>query len=133
MFRQIAPCGCCPFRRGNGEMYRLNRRRLMEAVVAVAFQCHATLQVDETGSLSKGDKPQQCAGMMTLLRAIGRENQIMQIGERLGALQPDRLDPGDVAYKTLKEVFAAHGHEPPTEDELRAAEIRLLREQMAAS
>lgn len=126
MFRLMSPCSDCPFRRGNGQRFQLRRGRLIQAIVGSAFQCHKTLVVGDD-DLEAGEAPQQCAGLMRLLTATDRPNQIMQIASRLGALAPEALDPRRAAYESLDETFTAHGHRPPTEEELRAAERDLLR------
>lgn len=119
MFDVKAPCGSCPFRKGYGERYRLRRARLIEIASATAFQCHGTVVYGDVEP-SAGGRPQQCAGLMTVLARSGRQNQIMQIASRLGALDLDALDPNGVVYGSLDEAFRAHGHEPPSNEELDA-------------
>ena len=107
MFDLKSPCVNCPFRRGQGELFRLPKARIAEIVNATAFQCHKT--VDYSGDEPDvGSKPQQCAGLMALLRNVGIPNQIMQVGERLGALNPDDLDPREEAYASFEEAMIAH-------------------------
>ena len=108
MFDLKRPCVNCPFRKGVGETFRMPRRRLTEIVGATAFQCHKTVDYsgDEPGP---GDRPQQCAGLMTVLHRAGCPNQMMQVAQRLGFLDPDQFDPKEEAYASLDEMFEAHG------------------------
>lgn len=109
MFDLKQPCVSCPFRIGQGELFRLERERLEEIVRAVAFQCHKT--VDYSGDEpDKGAKPQQCAGLMAVLHREDQLNQIMQVASRLGVLDCDQLDPKQEAYASWAEVLKAHGH-----------------------
>lgn len=107
MFGLIRPCVTCPFRKGQGELFRLDQRRLAEIVCATAFQCHKTVDYEEDGEGRPGDRPQQCAGLMSILHREGRPNQIMQVGQRLGAFDPDKLDHSDV-YESLADAIRAH-------------------------
>lgn len=113
MFRRTRPCANCPFRKGLGSGYMLPPERLAEIRTASAFQCHKT--VDYSGDKpGQGDRLTQCAGLMTVLHRDDRPNQIMQVGERLGALNPADLDKHGEAYDTWAQVLAAHtkGEEP---------------------
>lgn len=108
MFDLKRPCANCPFRKGAGERFRLPRLRLREIRNAVAFQCHKTVNYNtESGDGDAGDRPQQCAGLMAVLRREGRQNQIMQVAERLGT-SLEGLDPRGEAYDSWDEVVAAH-------------------------
>lgn len=107
MFDLKRPCITCPFRIGQGELFRLPADRLAEIVNAPAFQCHKTVDYsdDEPGA---GEQPQQCAGLMAVLHRSNLPNQIMQVGERLGGMNPDDLDPCGEAYPSLAVAIAAH-------------------------
>lgn len=107
MFKLRRPCANCPFRRSQGWAFGLRRERLKEIVAAPAFQCHKTVDYDDDDP-APGERPQQCAGLMAVLHRAGRPNQIMQVAERLGHLDPDRLDPDNEAYGSLEEAFAEH-------------------------
>lgn len=115
MFDLKRPCTTCPFRRGHGSLFRLAPVRLVEIFNAPAFQCHKTVDYsgDEPGS---GDKPQQCAGLMTVLHRSAMPNQIMQVAERMNGFNPADLDPQGEAYQSIPEAVAAHEHgvEPTT-------------------
>lgn len=110
MFRLQRPCVNCPFRKGQGELFQLREQRLLDIVAATSFQCHKTVDYDTDDDCTgrPGDRPQQCAGLMAVLHREGRPNQIMQVAERLGALDPERLDPQHEAYGSLEEVLKAH-------------------------
>lgn len=114
MFDLKRPCVNCPFRRGVGESFGLGRERLEEVRRGPAFQCHKTVDYgwsEDTGEETHGpgDRPQQCAGLMAVLRREGEDSQIMQVAERLGAARFDDLDPRGEAYASWAEVLAAHG------------------------
>lgn len=105
MFNLKQPCNDCPFRKGNSVAF-LTRERLESIFDAPAFQCHKT--VDYSGEDREGragDKPQQCAGLMAVLHRSGKPNQIMQVAERLGHLDPTTLDPKNEAYASLEDVL----------------------------
>jgi len=112
MFDLKRPCTNCPFRKGKGEVFWFAQERLEEIFTATAFQCHKTVYYgsgeDGEETHSAGDRPQQCAGVMTVLRNENKLNDIMQVGSRLGALDLDALDPKKEAYQSFEEVFVAH-------------------------
>lgn len=116
MFKLSRPCTNCPFRRRIGRLFQLHRERLTDIFDGPAFQCHKTLDfdastIDDDGDMhaAPGDHPQQCAGLMSLLHRAGRPNQIMQVGERLGAFDPAKLIHDDV-YSSIRAAVRAHGH-----------------------
>jgi hypothetical protein len=112
MFDRRAPCSNCPFRVGKGSRFRLSAARLEEIRRATAFQCHKTVDYGDEMS-AQGDRPQQCAGLMTVLLREDAPNTIMQVALRFGALDAERLD-GTAAYVSWEEVRRAHerGLEP---------------------
>ena len=100
MFNLTRPCVNCPFRRGEGRLFGLHSARLTAIFAAPAFQCHKT--VDYAGGTPRpGERPQQCAGLMAVLHREGQPNQIMQVAEGLGYLDPDALDPNGEAYASI--------------------------------
>lgn len=111
MFDLKRPCNNCPFVRGNGEKFQLHPDRILEIVNGPAFQCHKTVDYlhEDDPILRQGRKPQQCAGLMSLLRKIGRPNQIMQVAERCGVSLNDLYDGN--TYDTLQEALNAHTQE----------------------
>ena len=102
------PCANCPFRIGNGELFRLREGRIEELErSAEAFQCHKT--VDYSGEEpDRGSKPQECAGFMTLRHRAETWTQMMRISERLGAMNCDDLDPKGEVYEDWEAVYEAH-------------------------
>jgi len=116
MFALKRPCANCPFRIGQGSLFRFHPDRFAEIIAAVAFQCHKTVDYEQWDDpeLRSGDRPQQCAGLMAVLHRAGEMNQIMQVAERLGVLDLSALDPDGLAYRSIKEARAAHidGKEP---------------------
>jgi hypothetical protein len=115
MFDLKRPCVSCPFRKGMGSWFTLGRARLREIRNATAFQCHRTVDYNafDDDEKRQGDRPQQCAGLMTLLHRLNQPNQIMQVAERLGHLDPATLDPKREVYATWAEAMRAHrGQEP---------------------
>ena len=111
MFSLKKPCMNCPFRRGVGETFNLRRGRLEEIIDAPAFQCHKTVNYHsfEDPIQRQGYKPQQCAGLMSLLWAAQRPNSIMRVAIHTGHLDPASLDSIE-AYHSVSEAFEAHGH-----------------------
>lgn len=113
MFDLKRPCTNCPFRIGTGSKFRLHPERLEEIRTASAFQCHKTVDYseDEPGS---GDRPQQCAGLMSVMNREETPNQIMRVGQRVGVLDVSALDPAGEAYASWEDVLNAHrqGREP---------------------
>lgn len=117
MFNLKRPCVTCPFRKKQGQLFQLAPARLEEIRQGLAFQCHKTVDyggVDDEGETisGPGDRPEQCAGLMTLLHRLGEPNAIMQIAVRLNALDTQELDPRHECYPTWEAALAAHAGEP---------------------
>lgn len=116
MFDLRRPCKNCPFRKGHGERFQLGRARLEEIKRASAFTCHKTIDYgasEEDGdgnseTVYKNCGPQQCAGLMAVLKREKRDNQIMQVAQRFG-VNLDNLDPDQEAYANWADVLTAHG------------------------
>lgn len=116
MFDLKAPCSECPFKRDNAGMFEFSEARINEIVSAVAFQCHKTIQYDAPYGV-KIKKPQQCAGLMALLHAEGKPNQIMQVAERLEGFDASKISTNNT-FKTVREAIKAHtGSQKLTEGE----------------
>lgn len=109
MFDLKKPCGNCPFRKGQGERFNLGTERCLEILNGEAFQCHKTVdyRYEDDPYKRQGKKPQQCAGVMSLLHRAGLPNQIMRVAERLGAADFSKLDHTDV-YGDMAEAIEAH-------------------------
>lgn len=116
MFDLKRPCVNCPFRKGQGSLFQLSEDRLTEIFNAPAFQCHKTVNYDdsEDGEARAGDRPQQCAGLMTVLHREKTPNQIMQVAQRLSGFNAADLDPDGHIYASIDDVLDAHldGQEP---------------------
>lgn len=113
MFDLKQPCVTCPFRKGVGSLFRLHPGRLVEIKHASAFQCHKTVDYSDEDHPDRGNRPQQCAGLMAVLHREGCGNQMMQVGQRFGALDPAKLDPKGETYESWQDVLMAHaGNEP---------------------
>ncbi len=118
MFDLKRPCANCPFRRGQGSLYRLPAARLKEIFNATAFQCHKSVEhgEDEYGNSTQeaGEKPQQCAGLMALLHREKAYNSIMRVAIHTEHLDCSKLDPKREAYESFADAKSAHaGTEPP--------------------
>jgi hypothetical protein len=87
----------------------MSRPRLREIFAATAFQCHKTVDYSHFSHPIKrqGEHPQQCAGLMSILHRADRQNNIMQVGYRMGHFDPAKLDHSEV-YKTPGSAMAAH-------------------------
>jgi len=109
MFNLKRPCKTCPFKADQGTSFSLGKSRLEEIFSAIAFQCHSTIDYDsfEDPIARQGDKPQQCAGLMSLLHRDNRPNAIMQIAERLGYFDGNKLDHSGV-YNSIAECMRDH-------------------------
>lgn len=130
MFDLKQPCNNCPFRRGVGEFFGMHPDRLIEITSQTAFQCHKTIDYSNFDDPKKraGDRPQQCAGLMALLRNAGNPNAIMRMGMAFGELDMETLDPRGVAYGSLDEAFKAHTGQPVPSDYHRRASALVLAE-----
>lgn len=109
MFDLKRPCVNCPFRKGQGENFAWPFHRLHEIKTATAFQCHKTVDYENFDDPEKraGDKPQQCAGLMAVLMREKKDNQIMQVAQRLG-VDLSGVDPDGEAYASWDDVIEAH-------------------------
>ncbi len=105
MFDLTRPCADCPFRADS--LFGLSTERLEGIFNAPAFQCHKTVDYSENEP-QPGNRPQQCAGLMALLYRTGQPNSIMQVAERLGYLDPAKLDPQGVVFASLDEARDQH-------------------------
>ena len=109
MFDLKRPCKTCPFLKSNGASFALGKERLGEIFEGPAFQCHGTVDYENFDDAKKrqGRKPQQCAGLMALLHREGRDNQIMQVAQRLIGFDAAKLDNAGV-FESIDECVEAH-------------------------
>lgn len=110
-FDLTRPCGNCPFR-NDRDPFGLRRARVREILgdpngrrwwPAASFPCHKTI---DYGRPRIPVTAQQCAGVMIILHREGVPNDAMQIGQRFGLWQPDKLDPGAPVYRSRREAIA---------------------------
>ncbi len=102
MFDLKKPCNNCPFRKGAGKSFQLPEARLHEIVNAPAFECHKT-----TGVMGPRHKPQQCAGLMSVLHKEQRYNEIMKVAMILIDFDPRKLD-GRQTYDSITDCIKDH-------------------------
>lgn len=113
------PCAECPFRKSQNFLNGQRAREIAEAVAVEnkTFTCHKHLhgehdcdpEGDEAYHPSTTD--QMCAGAMILVEKLGTPNQMLQIAERLGLRDPNRLLQGAFAdvYDSIDDMAAGHG------------------------
>lgn len=119
-FTMKRPCVDCPFLREGG--IRLSQKRVREiagamlAVQGATFQCHATVDYDDTEDGApvqrRTPRDQHCAGALIFAERQGRGNQMMRIAERLGmydaaALMSDHAVVESV-FASTREMLAAN-------------------------
>lgn len=121
------PCPNCPFRK-DAQKGWLGRQRAQEIADALTkndqtFACHKTVHHHETeveeGEIDQdeldaelGDR-QHCAGAIALVEAEGAANSMLQISERLGIRDPDRVtDEGrSLSFDSAEDFVAHHSNE----------------------
>jgi hypothetical protein len=117
------PCVQCPFRPGGVLLNGPRAQEIADAVTIgdVTFTCHKTisgehLELDdgeERYNPGRGD--QMCAGAIALIRKTGAANQMLQIAERLGLCDPNRLSPEaeGMIYESVEAMVEAHEQSSP--------------------
>lgn len=99
-FDRTKPCKTCPFRTdGNGLRY-LGEARAQEIVDSVlsdkSFTCHDDIDQSEQ------DKS-HCAGVLIMLEAQRKPNQLMRIAERLGLYHRTLLSSSVLVFDSFEE------------------------------
>ena len=88
-----APCDDCPFR--VAPRFRFSEGRAREIATALrqgaSFSCHKSLDYSADDKGKATPRTKHCAGAMLVLENEGCPNQLMQIAERLGYYDPERL------------------------------------------
>jgi hypothetical protein len=106
---RLAPCKQCPFRRDVRPFLRPARAAQLASYAkrGITFLCHETTR--ETGDGTE----KHCAGKLVLARKLDRlyHDQLVRVGERLGADFDKVVDPLDVVYDTPKEMIEAYRKE----------------------
>lgn len=104
-YRLKKPCANCPFLKDAAKAIRLHPDRVPSIIEdllsgkTTGFSCHKTLAgeyiEDDEGDerYVAGDGELQCAGALAVLEKLGRQTQLMQIMQRMGAYNPDDLIP----------------------------------------
>lgn len=110
----VRPCKHCPFR--NDIIPFLTPERAEEIVEGISqydgwFGCHQTTEYveDEEGEedLQCVSDTQFCAGAMILITKMELPNQILQVSERLGFRDPDKLDLQAPVFNSFDEFVEA--------------------------
>lgn len=129
------PCPECPFTRAAGGYLTPERaREISQAVLYgnLTFACHKHLNGthDELHDAENGmaayqpsGEDQHCAGALAMYDKLASTgtghhyvaNQMIQIAERFGLRDPERLDArsGDDVYDSVKEMAQAHHSNQP--------------------
>lgn len=128
MFDLKRPCKNCPFRKGQGEAFSLGVERCLDIFNGTAFQCHKTVDYEQWDDPRgrQGSKPQQCAGVMSLLHRAKLPNQIMQVAARLGEADFSTLEHDDV-YEDIADALEAHSWGERWEQEMAEERPRVPR------
>lgn len=112
-FDRFTPCGECPFRNDVRPYLRLARAtEIAESVVRYdqTFACHKTTGV-EGGRWTRHKDRSMCAGAMILVKKSGWRNAMLQIAERLGLLDPKKLNMKAPVYESAAAMIAAHAED----------------------
>jgi hypothetical protein len=116
MFNLKRPCAHCPFRNDRPTFLRASRAQEIATEVGEndkTFYCHETVEYGRDGLDGEGQctqKSQQCAGQMIVLEKMDRPNQMMRIGERIGAYDRTRLHMSSPTYDSMQDFADAHAH-----------------------
>lgn len=106
-FRVLRPCADCPFRKDKPlQKGWLGKERATEIANAIleenkTFACHKTLDKEHS----------HCAGALILIhhyKPVGKAyfgNALIQVAERLGLYEPDKLDDESIPCFTDKQEF----------------------------
>jgi hypothetical protein len=97
MFDLKKPCNNCPFLKTQGRLFGLSRLRLKGIFRSPAFQCHKTLN----------GRPQQCAGIMSVLHKSNKPNSIMDVAEAMTDWRAADLDHTNT-YNSIEEATEDH-------------------------
>lgn len=114
-YDMLVPCSNCPFR-VKGGIRGLHPQRVREIVRGPGFPCHKTVCYDDETEggehvRSGTSREKQCAGFLLFHERQNDQTQSMQIAERLGVYEPDKLlAANDVAcvHANLKAMLRAN-------------------------
>lgn len=96
------PCDNCPFLKAGGIRLRIARAReianyFLDQGGGGLFPCHKTVR--------RRRHRQVCAGGMIFAFKHDKENQIMQVGRRLGLFHPEKLTGQALVFDSLAEML----------------------------
>lgn len=104
------PCKNCPFlKEGAIELHPNRVPGIVNELLSgesTGFSCHKTVYSKKTGGqwvedpdaedgerYEQSGQEKQCAGALIVLEKMGKQTQLMQIMQRLGVYEPDKLKP----------------------------------------
>jgi hypothetical protein len=111
------PCPQCPFRPSAGSyLHPARAREIAEAVTKgnVTFTCHKTIsgEIEDEDADDQVYRPghgdQMCAGATLFIEKCGVSNQMLQIAERLGLRDPNRVIPIEDIYESVEDMERGH-------------------------
>jgi hypothetical protein len=109
-FDLTRPCSNCPFR--SDRPFHMHAERVREILgggerwwPAASFVCHKTIIYGDDDDMTISPTAQQCAGVMAILHREGRPNDAMQIAERMGLWDPNKLDPTAPFYASTEDAI----------------------------
>ena len=113
-----SPCDDCPFRTRPRFHFSEGRARDIADALrqGASFSCHKSLDysADDKGKATPATK--HCAGAMLVLENEGCPNQLMQIAERLGYYDPERLRAASQEVPVYEDLEAfVRATSPPSE------------------
>ena len=103
------PCPNCPFRSDRpGYLTKARAREIVSCIDKDQnFPCHQTVDYSGEGDGVTTLKSKTCAGFAILCEAEEKPNQIMQIAERLGLYDRDKLNMAAPVHKSRRAFIAA--------------------------
>lgn len=121
-FDLVRPCPQCPFRKDclKGWLGETRAREIADSLLdgspGVTFACHETTRFvdgDEGEEYAPLGDEQHCVGAMILIDREEAPNQMLQIAERLGLRDADRIDPAadDLIFDSGEEFISHHDGE----------------------
>lgn len=105
-FNLKRPCKDCPFRKDvNLHLARGRLREITHAVIEdnKTFACHKTIQG------RKREERELCAGAAIMVKKTGAANAMLQIAERFGLYNPERLVMDSPVYDTPEDMVKTGG------------------------
>lgn len=120
-FDLVRPCANCPFRKDcqAGWLGQARASEISNDVLlgGMTFACHETTTFDEEAGYDAEYRPtgeeQHCAGALILIERLGTPHQMVQIADRLGLYDPDKMHPSaaNLVFETADDFIAHHANE----------------------